>query len=361
MQRLVLNQNAATVLNYIKKHIVDCVVSIIYLLSFRLQLEKAAEAVKSALTWEMKQALYIERAKKNGKPLPKPITAPYSKCALIRYDQRSYWVNWDSMTASLLTVNGRIKVPFTANKHAAQYICYETRSADLCFRNGHFYLHIVVSIPAPVVEPTQEVIGVDLGITRPAVTSNYFFLGERKTKEGEQRIFRLRRKLQAKGTLSAKRHLNKLRGKLFRKRENDDHVLSKRLSQSASAGGTIVFEDIAGIRGNASRKKGKGKRQLHSWSYNQLYRFTEYKAEARGIKVVKVDPRHTSQRCSRCGHTERANRKSQSLFLCKKCGYCLNADLNASKNIRDRYISSLADLGISSVGGPQITRAIVST
>ncbi len=118
---------------------------------------KAAEAVKSALTWEMKQALYIERAKKNGKPLPRPITTPYSKCAPIRYDQRSYWVNWDSMTASLLTVNGRIKVPFTANKHAAQYIGYETRSADLCFRNGHFYLHIVVSIPAPVVEPTQEV------------------------------------------------------------------------------------------------------------------------------------------------------------------------------------------------------------
>ena len=45
-------------------------------------------------------------------------------------------------------------------------------------------------------------------------------------------------------------------------------------------------------------------------------------------------------------HQERSNRKSQSLFLCKGCGYSLNADLNACYNIRDRYKTSLADFGI---------------
>jgi transposase len=57
--------------------------------------------------------------------------------------------------------------------------------------------------------------------------------------------------------------------------------------------------------------------------------------------VVKVDPRHTSQQCSRCGHQHRSNRRSQSLFLCRACGYSLNADLNASINIKQKYLASL--------------------
>jgi transposase len=67
-----------------------------------------------------------------------------------------------------------------------------------------------------------------------------------------------------------------------------------------------------------------------------------YKAEARGMAVVKVDPRHTSQQCSKCGHQARNNRRSQSLFLCRECGYCLNADLNGAYNIRDKHLSTFA-------------------
>ena len=46
-----------------------------------------------------------------------------------------------------------------------------------------------------------------------------------------------------------------------------------------------------------------------------------------------VNPKYTSQRCHRCGHIARGNRKGQSTFKCCECGYELNADLNASRNI----------------------------
>jgi transposase len=49
---------------------------------------------------------------------------------------------------------------------------------------------------------------------------------------------------------------------------------------------------------------------------------------------VKIDPRDTSRRCGKCGHTEKNNRKTQSVFLCKKCGYTANADYNGAGNIR---------------------------
>jgi putative transposase len=54
--------------------------------------------------------------------------------------------------------------------------------------------------------------------------------------------------------------------------------------------------------------------------------------ELRSI-VEEVDPRLTSQTCSKCGHAERDNRLSQSNFKCLACNFELNADLNAAINI----------------------------
>ncbi len=325
---------------------------------------KATEAVKSALTWQKKHAArypkLVATAKKRGKEPPtfKPVRCPHSQSAPIRYDQRSSWVKWETLTASLATVAGRVELSFTVPEHAQEYIGGKVCSADLCLRKGHYFLHIVVSLPPPLVAPSPEVIGVDLGLNHPAVTSTRHFLGEQRWKEQERRIFRLRRKLQAKGTRSAKRHLQKLSGKLFRQRRDHDHVLSKRIVQAAPPGSTLVLENLTDIRERVTHKKGEGQRRLHSWSFAQFHRFLSYKAQARGIAVVKVDPRHTSQRCSSCKHQARNNRRSQALFCCRACGYCLNADLNASYNIRDKH---LAILGTSLDGGSPVKRPLVST
>ena len=51
-----------------------------------------------------------------------------------------------------------------------------------------------------------------------------------------------------------------------------------------------------------------------------------------------IDPYHTSQICSCCGHWEEGQRINQSTFICKnpECknfGVKINADFNASRNI----------------------------
>jgi putative transposase len=334
---------------------------------------KATEAVKSALIWKAKrEQAYpgkVEQAKKQGKPIPafKPVRCPASSLVCIRYDQRSYWVKWDTLTCSLATVSGRVELGFSVPTHLVQYIGNKTCSADLCYRKGRFTLHIVVELPVPPIPSTNEVIGIDLGLSHPAVTSKKQFLGEKRWKEQERRTFRLKRKLQAKGTKSATRHLKKLSGKQFRRRKDHDHVLSKRIVQHATPGSTLVLENLKHIRessrmgrGKKGSKKRDNKRRLHSWSFAQLYSFIEYKAEARGIQVVKIDPRHTSQTCSKCGYQHRSNRRSQSLFLCRQCGYQLNADLNAASNIREKYLTSLAQDGTSILGGFAVKEPIVS-
>jgi putative transposase len=295
---------------------------------------KATEAVKSALD-------RLKKQRKTG--------VPHAKICPIRYDARSYWVKWESTTCSLATIQGRVELSFIVSPYAQKYVGDKVCSADLCYRKGRYSLHIVLSIPDPAIASSQEVVGVDLGLNRPAVTSNKHFLGERRWKEQERRIFRLRRKLQAKGTRSAKRHLKKLSGKLLRQRRDHDHVLSKRIVQNATPGSTIVIENLTHIRSRAKMKRHTDtQRRLHSWSFAQFQRFLSYKAQERGMQVVKIDPRHTSQTCSRCGDQHRSNRHSQSLFLCRQCGYSLNADLNASLNIRDKH---LAKIGTSFVGG----------
>jgi IS605 OrfB family transposase len=111
---------------------------------------------------------------------------------------------------------------------------------------------------------------------------------------------------------------------------------------SASPGAAIVLESLQDIgkrakQGKRTTKQRRAKRRLHSWPFASLRAKVEYKAEEWGCTVVAVDPRHTSQRCSCCGHTARTNRRSQSVFKCRKCGFDLNADLNAARNIAARY------------------------
>jgi transposase len=58
------------------------------------------------------------------------------------------------------------------------------------------------------------------------------------------------------------------------------------------------------------------------------------KAESAGRAIVEVDARHTSQRCTQCGHTAAENRVSQAIFRCQACRHTAHADQNAAENIR---------------------------
>ncbi|HYT36019.1 MAG TPA: transposase [Ktedonobacteraceae bacterium] len=334
---------------------------------------KATEAVKSALTWKKKHEdahpKKVEKALKRGKPAPKfkPVTCPQSTMCPVRYNVHTYSLNWDTQRVRVSTTQGKMSIPFTVPHYHIQYIGSKVATADLVFRTGKFWLHVVVDIPEPVVAKSAEVVGVDLGLNHPAVTSHHQFLGSPHWKEIDRRSFRLKRKLQSKGSKSAKKHLKQLSYKQQRFHRDCDHVLSKRIVQHTPPGATIVLENLSTIRetskigrGKKDSKKRDNKRRLHSWTFAQLYNFITYKAQERGIAVERIDPRHTSQTCSKCGYQARNNRRSQSLFLCRSCGYQLNADLNAAQNIRDKHLASLASLGTSLAGGQSVKLPIVS-
>ena len=102
-----------------------------------------------------------------------------------------------------------------------------------------------------------------------------------------------------------------------------------------------MLEDLSGLRKSVNRKgKGSAKRQslLHNWSPAQLAFFLEYKCALRGIEVTYVSPAYTSQRCNRCGKVAKDYRKG-AVFRCP-CGNVEHADINAAKNISDKFTMS---------------------
>ncbi len=289
---------------------------------------KAAEALTSAFTLR--------------KDPQRAVRMPQSDACPPRYNLHTYRLDWESQTVRISTTAGRQTIRFSLLDYAQKYAGYEVDTADLVERDSSWWLHVVVTVPVPEVQPTDQVVGVDLGLTHPAVTSNSLFLGRRRWKALEGRYFKVTRALQRKGTKSAKRHLRKLKRRRARFRKDADHVLSKQIVAAAEPGATIVVENLKDIRKRMkAKRRTQTKRRMHSWSFASLKAKIEYKAEERGCTVVAVDPRHTSQRCSCCGHTARNNRRSQSDFWCRDCHVRFNADLNAARNIAAKYRASV--------------------
>lgn len=265
-------------------------------------------------------------------------SCPVSKSCSVRYDKNSYSLFLEKKEVSLLTISGRKRFTLAVPEYyKEQFSTWKHCSADLCIIKNKVYLHIAFEKEVVDVIPNGNLIGIDRGINNLAVISNNKFFGGGIIKKQVRKYQRLRSKLQSKGTKSAKRHLRKIRAKERRFRADINHQISKQIINSLNSGDTIVLENLTGIRNNRLRKQQRT--LLNSWSYFQLEQFITYKAMSKGINVKHIDARYTSQRCSKCGFTCRSNRKQHS-FYCKQCGFKLNADLNASRNICLKHLES---------------------
>ena len=208
--------------------------------------------------------------------------------------------------------------------------------ADLVYCDGTFYLYVTVDVPEPPVQDVPDYLGVDLGVKNIAASSDgtIYAGGHVNGLRGRQR--RLRKRLQAKGTRSAKRRLKMRRRKEARFGAHINHCISKALVDEAKGTSRgIALEDLQGIRDRVSVRRSQ-RSTLHAWSFHQLRQFVAYKAQLAGVPVVYVDPKNTSRTCPGCGLVDKANRKSQAHFLCVGCGLAGHADHFAALVIRDR-------------------------
>lgn len=182
----------------------------------------------------------------------------------------------------------------------------------------------------------DKVVGIDRGIYNIISLSDGHKHFARRIRELKRRRMYQRKMLQAKGTQSAKRRLRLLAGCEKRFSLNENHIISKSLANMRYD--VFVFEDLKGI--GKQNKGAKMNNWLSNWTFYQLELFTKYKAQALNKLIVSVSPYMTSQTCSKCSNVEN-NIRDKSHFECSKCGHKEHADINAAKNIKERYLQNM--------------------
>jgi IS605 OrfB family transposase len=236
----------------------------------------------------------------------------------------------ESGRLSIASVHGRLHVSFANSDYVQSFSSWKAVSSLLVYekRSQTFFLHINMQRPE-VPKKGGEILGIDRGLRNVAVCSNNKFFSSSKVNAIRGKYAWNRATMQALGTRSAKRRLKKQSGRERRFVTCENHRISKEIVNTQFA--VFALEDLTSIsRQRWMDRDMKGK--LRSWSYYQLESFIRYKAEEVGKTVIFVDPTCTSQQCSTCGWIDKRSRQGGH-FQCVRCGFQLNADLNASRNI----------------------------
>jgi len=276
------------------------------------------------------------------------------------YDARIFDFREKDQTVSLTLLGSRERIPVVlANYQAGKLKGRKPTSAQLCkHSDGQFYMHIQVTDDVPDPIDGDKVIGVDLGRRDIAVTSEGDKWDGKKTTATRDKFARVRASLQekaSKGTRStrrrARRILKRLSGRERRYQTWLNHNISKVIVLSALQGNAIIaIEDLTGIRDRTNElpRNKTERRRSNSWAFFQLRLFLSDKSIKFGVKLITVNPAHTSQTCHKCLHIHPVKGKSYrsgKAFKCGHCGWHGDADENGSKVI------SIVGAAVNPLGG----------
>ena len=115
----------------------------------------------------------------------------------------------------------------------------------------------------------------------------------------------------------------------------------------------VVVERLTGlgfftkVRRRLTRKM---RRSVGAWLYGYWLDKLRMRTEDDRVGFRSVPAWNTSITCPCCGHTDRRNRQSQSVFHCRGCGHHGDADVVASENIGGRFLSGPYGAGCELLG-----------
>jgi IS605 OrfB family transposase len=264
------------------------------------------------------------------------------------YDARIFSFCEKNWTVSLKLLSCRQKFKllignFQRGKLAGQ----KPTSATLVKRkSGDYYIHINLDNETPTPNDTDKVLGVDLGRTDIAHTSegdNWSGKQITQTRDHYAKLRAILQKKASKGTRSSRRRcrqlLRRLSGKEKRFQAWINHNISRQLVDKAATNNqAIALEELTGIRERTNTQwRGKTeRRRSNSWAFYQLRQFLLYKACLKGVKIVFVNPAYTSRTCAKCLYIHPDPSKSYrsgKRFSCGNCGHKCDADRNGSEMI----------------------------
>lgn len=207
------------------------------------------------------------------------------------------------------------------------------KAVRLTFSLGNWYVTFAcVDVPAKPLPATGASVGVDLGLLTFAATSD----GELFENPRAQRAARIGVERAARRVARRKRGSNRRRRatRLLAKRHarvagvrRENHI---QVARGLVARYDTIFTEDLNVKGLASGMLAK---PVNDAGWTGFRHWLACKAEEAGRTVIEVDPRRTSQTCSRCG-CEAQKSLDVRVHRCPDCGLTIDRDVNAAINIK---------------------------
>jgi len=201
--------------------------------------------------------------------------------------------------------------------------------------SGKWYACFSCLVEMQSLEKPFKDVGVDVGLYSYAVFSDGNLIeNPRYLRKEEKKLARLQRRLSRKRKGS--RNGEKCRVKVARLHEKIENrrndFLHKASRQIADTYETVYVEDlrISNMVYNHCLAK-----SISDASWGRFAGMIAYKAEGAGGRLIKVNPRNTSQLCSQCGEIVKKN-LSIRLHECPACGLVMDRDRNGALNVLKR-------------------------
>ena len=278
---------------------------------------------------------FFQRVKKGGDKSGYPRFKSYNRYDSITYPQSGFNLNMQNQVVYASKI-GKMRAVIHRPVEGTIKTMTIRRSCA-----GKWYVSFAVEHDPEIRAHTgEEVTGIDLGLTTFAMFANgekienpRFFRSE------EKKLAKVQRRLskEIKGTPErARRRLivAKVHDRIANKRKNFIHQESRNLVDRFKV---IVFEDltIKNMLHNSYLAK-----SIADVSWGMMVQATRNKAEEAGSQVVLVNPKNTTQFCSRCGKIVRKE-LSDRVHDCPFCGLIMDRDQNAAINIMRLGLQSL--------------------
>lgn len=188
--------------------------------------------------------------------------------------------------------------------------------------------------PKPLSE-TGNVVGLDVGLISFVVDNDGNSVeNPRFAERASDKIKNIQRMLSRaqKGSSNRRKLVNKLR-KIHQKISNQRSDFLHKLFRYYINNYDIISVEDLDVRGLKEKGHNKNlRRNIHDASWSEFIFMLSYKAQSAGRKLIMVDPRNTSQRCSCCGSIVKKG-LSDRVHGCPYCRFSSDRDYNAAVNI----------------------------
>jgi putative transposase len=209
-------------------------------------------------------------------------------------------------------------------------------------RTGKWYACFSCEAETNPLPATDAVVGVDVGLSSFATLSTgdeienprFYRRDEADLKRVQKLKDAAKNAQQWEENRQRKQALAHIHERIANRRSDFAHQRSRELVNRYQ---TVVFEDLAPMEMGRSRGMRKS---ILDVAWSQFISMTVAKAEEAGRRVVLVNPRNTSKRCSSCGELVQ-KRLSDRIHTCPHCGLVMGRDHNAALNILHRGLQTL--------------------